>query len=379
MDGAGEPSNNTYISGLPLGTEKESVTALFTSVGATVVQCRIQPPRADSTDAHCLCRFSTVEEAMQIVQNFNGQTLAGHDKPLMIRFANKPNKGVDKGMGKGCYGAAEGGWQGQGGGMSATMGGPYGAVGGDDLSTLYVMGLPADSTDDMIREFFADFGTCLQAKLLKANDHAGGKRAACIQYDSVETAKKVMAQLDNQTLQGMAEPIRVKLWNKGGGKGSLDGKGGCKGNQMMGGKGGKGGNGIQEILDGLLAVGAFPGGNGYQNNDQACLYVCGLPPDTTDFHFYRIFSPFGSIAPKGIRVMLNEEGACKGIGFVNFLEAQAAHNAISILDGCELPDGTLMKVSIKQAKDGKGFSGGKGPGQGQDSMLGQAWGNGKGW
>merc|ERR1711920_1097395 len=79
----------------------------------------------------------------------------------------------------------------------------------------------------------------------------------------------------------------------------------------------------------------------------SALYVAGLPLDTTDYHLYRLFSPLGAIAPKGVRAMLSEDFTCKGIGFVNYLDRQSAELAISIYNGTVMPDGNRLKVAIK--------------------------------
>merc|ERR1711862_979057 len=68
-----------------------------------------------------------------------------------------------------------------------------------------------------------------------------------------------------------------------------------------------------------------------------------------DLHLYKMFSSFGAIAPKGVRAMLNrEDGTCRGIGFINFLESEAAQAAIVALDGAVLPNGKNLAVKIKK-------------------------------
>mmetsp|Transcript_27873 Transcript_27873/g.64970 ORF Transcript_27873/g.64970 Transcript_27873/m.64970 type:complete len:139 (-) Transcript_27873:76-492(-) len=118
----------------------------------------------------------------------------------------------------------------------------------------------------------------------------------------------------------------------------------------MGGMAGKGGKGvsctIKVLHDGLVQSECLPGGTGYVNNENA-LYIANLPADTADVDLYRIFAPFGAIAPKGARAMLNPDGSCKGIGFVNFLEPMAAEAAVLTLNGTWMPDGTSLTVKCK--------------------------------
>merc|ERR1711994_118454 len=83
------------------------------------------------------------------------------------------------------------------------------------------------------------------------------------------------------------------------------------------------------------------------------LYINGLPPSCQDLHLYRLFAPFGPIAPKGVRAVTGPDGSCKGFGFVNYLDMTAAQNAIMIMNGAQLPDGTIMGVSVKAEKGGQ--------------------------
>merc|ERR1711920_1200498 len=52
----------------------------------------------------------------------------------------------------------------------------------------------------------------------------------------------------------------------------------------------------------------------------------------------------------GVRAMLSDDGTCKGIGFVNYLDRTSAELAISIYNGTIMPDGNRLKVAIKMHK-----------------------------
>merc|ERR1711963_292238 len=105
--------------------------------------------------------------------------------------------------------------------------------------------------------------------------------------------------------------------------------------------------GIETIVKGFQMSGLMPGGTGYSTASDNALYIAGLPADTTDYHLYRLFSPLGAIAPKGVRAMQNENGTCKGIAFVNYLDRQSAELAISVYNGPVMPGGGRLKVAIK--------------------------------
>mmetsp|Transcript_55411 Transcript_55411/g.104013 ORF Transcript_55411/g.104013 Transcript_55411/m.104013 type:complete len:185 (-) Transcript_55411:143-697(-) len=100
---------------------------------------------------------------------------------------------------------------------------------------------------------------------------------------------------------------------------------------------------------------AVPGGK--WNNDDNTLFVGGLPPDTTNLEMYQIFSAFGPIAPRGATALLDKDtGKCTGIGFINYMTAEAAEKAIRSLNSFPFTDGTRLTVKKKgpPKREGKG-------------------------
>merc|ERR1719160_638654 len=88
-----------------------------------------------------------------------------------------------------------------------------------------------------------------------------------------------------------------------------------------------------------------------ESTEDASIYIAGLPDDTTDLDLYKIFSSFGRIHTNGVKAMLSDDGkTCKGIGFVNYIDAESARAAVSTLDGSLLTDGSYLKVNIKKPK-----------------------------
>merc|ERR1719343_1440326 len=68
------------------------------------------------------------------------------------------------------------------------------------------------------------------------------------------------------------------------------------------------------------------------------LYIAGLPQDTENNDLYKLFGVFGAL--KGVNVLLNPDGSCKGIGFANFVDAAGAELAVQTLNGVALQDGS---------------------------------------
>mmetsp|Transcript_5758 Transcript_5758/g.13550 ORF Transcript_5758/g.13550 Transcript_5758/m.13550 type:complete len:121 (-) Transcript_5758:94-456(-) len=102
------------------------------------------------------------------------------------------------------------------------------------------------------------------------------------------------------------------------------------------------------MLQVIERSGQLPGGTSW-NNDENTLYVTGLPEDCTTEALYRIFAPFGSIAPQGCLAMSNPDGSCKGFGFINYLEPGASAMAIETINAISFPDGSRLRVQIKNS------------------------------
>eukprot|EP00440_Ansanella_granifera_P027540 gb/GFBE01029916.1/.p1 GENE.gb/GFBE01029916.1/~~gb/GFBE01029916.1/.p1 ORF type:complete len:175 (+),score=44.55 gb/GFBE01029916.1/:1-525(+) len=143
--------------------------------------------------------------------------------------------------------------------------------------------------------------------------------------------------MDGYGMGGYGKGFDMKGFGKGFGKCEKDAKG---------------------LVRGLLQSGALPASK--WDNDDNALFVSGLPPDMTDLEMYTIFASFGRIAPRGASARTDKEtGKCTGIGFVNYLDGDAAHEAIKNLNGYPLPDGTWLTVKKKGPPKEKGAGKGK--------------------
>lgn len=242
---------------------------------------------------------------------------------------------------------------------------------------LYFTDLPVGLDNDTLRELMAQYGTVSRCKVIEKPGAASVH--ALVQYSSFEEAAYVLQNLNGQIINGLTQPCQVRYANAPGGKGGGDGGG--KGGGWQGGNAWQGGGawqggpfggaadatvtlkgkgkgasvGMDMIIKGLEGSGALPGGMaGKYQNDEACVYMRGLPPDCNDGHLFRIFATFGSLAPNGVKAMLNDDGTCKGFGFINFQDATAAQAAISTLNGAQISDGSMFQLSIKMPSKSKG-------------------------
>jgi len=263
---------------------------------------------------------------------------------------------------------------------------------------LYVQNLPPDISDDVITSIFAAVGyTVVESRILPANAHGNGMCGAMVRFSSLEEAMLVRENLDGTDLPGFDMPLKIRYADKdkpnaydakGQGKGGYgkapkdnwwsseqqwssgndeasqmmemlkvmtQGKGKGKGKAKGGGRGYT----MQDIVDGFVHSGGLPG-HGLNKNDDHCLYVHGLPADTDDFVLYQMFSPFGAIAPNGVKTMKFPDGSCKGVGFINYVNPESVQVAGLTLYDTPKPSGGTIQCHPKRgsaaAQAGKGSS-----------------------
>jgi len=94
--GSGEPCDNLFIAGLPYDITEEQLAGVIGQYGK-VLQCRLLRPNS-RPDRAALCRMGDVSQAQWLVDNMNGNVLAGLCEPVKIRFAeSKAKAGSHKG------------------------------------------------------------------------------------------------------------------------------------------------------------------------------------------------------------------------------------------------------------------------------------------
>lgn len=245
---AGPPSDNLFLSGLPEGFDEASLRTIIGAYG-TISQCKVmtaQPGRK----AAAMVRFATVEEAQWIVENLNGNIPQGLTDAVEVKFAmskdqNKGgDKGGDKGGGKGWdSGKGYGGGPYDGGkgkddgkgkgkcsirtlvkGLSDAGALPGGPPQGSDEHTLFVAGLPNDTTDIDLYKIFAPFGPVKGVKAMLDRD-----TGVCTGTGFVNFMDPNATGMSIQTLNGTMMPdstwltVKIKT-NKGAGKDGGKGK-----------------------------------------------------------------------------------------------------------------------------------------------------------
>lgn len=356
----GEPnaSDNIFVGDLPLEITMEHVKTVFASYGS-VVQARVLQPKRPGQKASALVRFGSVEEATWVVQNLNGNLAEGLDEPILVRFANAPGATPTATAGGQSH------WQSPAG--KAPVQPQQNQSQKSD--NIFVGDLPAEVTNEQVKMIFSNYGSVTQSRAL-APKQPGGKASALVRFDSAEEAAWVVANLNGNLAEGLHEPVVVRFANATNTSGQswsgsygatqtfAQGKGSFRNQPYSNGatQGEFAGQKRQGVPDtfyayfsGLKKAGIL----GEPRITEDCqVYVKNLPTDTTDADLYKVFSPFGPIAPGGVKAMVHADGSCKGFGFVDFMDPSHAEAAIAALQDFTLPDGSNIIPSIKAKKNG---------------------------
>jgi len=247
--------DNLYFQNLPGDMTSETLSSIFTAIGYTVTQAKVMPPTKPgvSTSA-AMVRFASSDEAKFVLDNFNGTSLPGFEKPLSISYATKPGGAspYPQGSGPAAMAAALAAMMGGGGygkapvAKPAMFGMPFAKT--EASNNLYVKGLPGTSDEAFVEELFNQYGTVQTVKVLKKGE--GPNCHALVRFASDEEATTIISTLNGGMLEGFTTALEIsyaqaKSAMAGPGMGSMMG--------LMGGDGGSGGGSddltTQQMLD----------------------------------------------------------------------------------------------------------------------------------
>lgn len=366
---SGVPSDNVFIGELPASLTQQECREIFGAYGQ-VTQCRVLPVRPSTGKASALVRFGSVIEATWITENLDGNLVEGLVEPITARFANPSGS---NGASKSAAGvavtpiapvaaaaaAAKGPRSLGGRGVAGAAGSNAGPADARVLDNVFIGELPAGMTTEECKAIFGTYGQVVQCRVLPARA-ATGKSSALVRFGSVEEAKSIVESLNGSFVEGLAEPIQARFANNpvhGDGKGGTKGDAGANRSAPYPVVGEQGGPATFSSLYSSVKKAGLLGAFTEQAPDECQVFLSNLPPDTTDLDLFKLFSPFGAIGVTGVKALVNPDGTCKGIGFVDFVDPSHAELAIQTLHGHTAPDGTTLHVALKRS--GKGKKGGR--------------------
>eukprot|EP00927_Polykrikos_kofoidii_P041783 TRINITY_DN35628_c0_g3_i1.p1 TRINITY_DN35628_c0_g3~~TRINITY_DN35628_c0_g3_i1.p1 ORF type:complete len:251 (-),score=52.61 TRINITY_DN35628_c0_g3_i1:137-889(-) len=228
------PTDHVIIGDLPGGMDEEGLRVMC--IGASLQWCKLTQDKFNPRMKSAIVELASVEEATFLVEHLNGTTPPGLDKPVTVKFkaAGGPGKGANSGgranWSTGPYsrpGANTSGWQGDGtNGFGGKVGKPSytaktmvqdliksgGLPGGkwkNDEKTVYVDGLPTDTTDLEVYVIFSAFGALQPGGVrVMMNKDGSSKRFAFVNFQDPSASALAMLTL-NGTMLPSGSQLRV--------------------------------------------------------------------------------------------------------------------------------------------------------------------------
>jgi len=314
----GPPSDNLYVAGLPDEFTTEAVNQFFNVCGS-VVQAK------SLGHGNALVRFSSCEEAVMVKELMHNQQPTGCPKAVSITFATTEKH--DDWMCPRCSDLQ----------FAKNM-----------VCRLCSCPRPTGNHEQDAAMLLAigEWTRPAKPRSGKGNGKGNGKAGKGI----VVQPPGDWTCLDCGELQSARSKECVRCTQASARWTPYETKGAGKGKSKGGGQGyTPPASGIKGVVDALITD-QLPGG--LFSRDKNALYLTNLPQDTTDADLYMIFSCFGAIPPRGVKVMPGVAGQ-RLYGFVNFMDNANAEFAMMALNGVSQPDGVKLIVKQKNSKGGK--------------------------
>lgn len=215
---------------------------------------------------------------------------------------------------------------------------------------VFIGGLPKKTTTEQtVWTYFGQFGTVTDVTLKYDQATNEFRGFGFVTFQTVESASAVLANYNNNTIDGKwieVKAAETNLKGGGGGKGGKDGKDAGKG----GGKFSKGGGKVDNA-----------GGKGGDEGNK--IFVGGLPKTVNDQTMWTWGAQFGTVTEVSLKYD-QETGGFRGFGFVTFSSSDAVA-AVLANSANNMVDGKWVEVKAADAsKKGGGGKGGKDGGKG---------------
>ncbi|KAL4430958.1 hypothetical protein ABPG75_006214 [Micractinium tetrahymenae] len=296
-----QPSEWCYCRNLPPSYSRQEVGELFVPFG-TVLEIRIFPSTELYKGSGALVQMQSMEQAAAAIQALNGSFPRGATQPLLVRYADSPAEKAAKQARKERL-------------MHKQATGA-GLLGGNPL-----------------------LAAQLQQQLLGLAINGGNNRSMTLPTSNSISSMGNSPDLSSDLTSTMLSPL--------------------DGYQDSTGSSGLPAAAVLAQQAAAAAAAAGPGNPGVG----ASIYIKGMPEDADKLWLYEKFARFGGIS--SVRVLIDEAtGRCNGIGFVNYMTADAARQAQEAMNGVNMGDRLLHVMVQNPAARGRsagGSANGMGP------------------
>lgn len=242
-----EPSKNLFVGGLSWNVDEDWLSREFEGFGEMVSARVITHADTGRSKGFAYVEFADVESATKALEAKDGQELDG--RPLRIDFSQpRPDRSYNRDQVQQRAGKF---------GDNQTK---------EPSSTLFIGNVSFNATQDVITEYFQEYGTINAVRLPTDRETGAPKGFGYVEFSSIDEAKAALDAMNGVDIEG--RNIRLdyagERANGGGDRGGFGGgRGGGRGGRGgFGDRGGRGGFGDRGGRGGRGGFGGRGGGRG---------------------------------------------------------------------------------------------------------------------
>jgi polyadenylate-binding protein len=308
---------NIYVKNLDTKIDNRALYDTFSLFG-NILSCKVSSELDGKSRGYGFVHYETEDAAKQAVQRVNGMLIG--DKTVEVHMCVKRNERPNP---------------------------------KDNFTNLYVKGLPPDFTNEELKELFTPVGPVTSCTVMEDKE---GRKFAFVNYETVEAAKQAVAELPGKDMRTDAEKSEDKELTEE--RTLFVGRAMTKAERAK-----------ELQVTAKSSAQERSSGSGGVN-----LYVKNLDEEIDDESLRELFEGHGTIT--SCLAVSDEEGKCKGFGFVCYNSPDEATKAVTemhlkVVKGKPLYVGLAEKKDARQERlrqryspGGKGGKEGKGRGKG---------------
>eukprot|EP00882_Tetradesmus_deserticola_P002382 GHRQ01002541.1.p2 GENE.GHRQ01002541.1~~GHRQ01002541.1.p2 ORF type:complete len:342 (+),score=117.56 GHRQ01002541.1:178-1203(+) len=320
--------SNLYVANLPTSVDTEPALRNLFSTYGKIESCRlVRNSRGDGKGSFAFVKFSSINEASAAIAALNNAQVGTSVLEVKVADADAGDRNPE--------------------------------LLAPPSDNLYAKNLPITLSEDELRALFSPYGSVIECRVLHSGtgrDTAGVGAGALVRMASVEEAAQAIAHLHNQRLAGSVLPLVVRYADS---QEQKQKKAQRQQRQQHDRYSAPGSYGYPPMAPagpyhhqhqhaehmGYYSAAPHAAYGGGSAGSMCSVYIKYLPEVTDRLWLYEKFAPFGAVL--SVKVLTNEAGLCKGVGFVNYGDQDAAQRAVAGMHGMPVGGDKRLHVALQ--------------------------------
>ncbi|WIA32650.1 hypothetical protein OEZ86_003451 [Tetradesmus obliquus] len=320
--------SNLYVANLPTSVDNEPALRNLFSAYGQIESCRlVRNSRGDGKGSFAFVKFSSIDEALAAIAALNNAQVGSSVLEVKVADADAGDRNPE--------------------------------LLAPPSDNLYAKNLPTTLTEDELRALFSPYGSVMECRVLHSGtgrDTAGVGAGALVRMATMEEAAQAIAHLHNQRLAGSVMPLVVRYADSQEQKQKKVQRQqrqqyprypapGSYGHPAMAAGSPYHHHQHAEHMGYYSPVSPAAAAYGSGGGGMCSVYIKYLPEVTDRLWLYEKFAPFGAVL--SVKVLLNEAGLCKGVGFINYGDQDAAQRAVAAMNGMPMGGDKRLHVALQ--------------------------------